>query len=131
MTAMPLTFTFSVRSVVTATAEARAKDWRDFERIMRGAVLYFTAAEVKGLLKKITKRPKQGRPPQARINNLMLDEYDVAVSEAAPKRVNKAEFARRFYEKYKKYNLQSPEAVEKQLDRLLKKRREAEAKKKG
>lgn len=94
---------------------------------MREAVWWFGPAEVKGLLKKITMRPKPGRPP-ARINERILEEYGAAVRDAAPKPVNKAKFARGFCEKY---HLQSPEAVEKQLDRLLKKRREAEAKKKN
>jgi hypothetical protein len=118
---MAITFTFSVHSLLSDTAEARANARRELERIMREAVLYFTAAEVKALLKKITKRPKQGRPPQARINKLLLDEYDVVVREAAPKRPNKAAFARGFWKKYRPH-VNSPEAVEKRLDRLLSRR---------
>ena len=118
---MPRIFTFSVPSIVSDTAEARAKGWREFETIMREGVWRFGPAEVKGLLKKITTRPKPGRPAQAWINGRLLEEYDAAVREAAPKPVNKAEVARGFYEKYKKYNLQSPGAVGKRLDRLLKK----------
>jgi hypothetical protein len=119
-------------TILTDTPEARAKAWRDFERIMREALWYFTPAEVKGLFKKLVKRGKAGRKPEASINECVLEEYDAAVRDVASKRVNKAEFGRKFYEKYhKKYPLQSPEALVKQLDRLLKKRREAEAKKKG
>jgi hypothetical protein len=125
---MPLTFTFSVPSIVSQTDEARrAKGWREFEKIMHEAVWWFGPAEVKGLVKKITTRPKPGRPP-ARINGRLLEEYDAAVREAAPKPANKAGFAREICRKFHWHN---PEAVEKQLNRLLKKRREAEAKKKG
>jgi len=96
--------------------------------ILRHGVWYFTPAEVKGLLKKITKRRKQGRPPEAWIHERILEEYAAAVRDAAPKRVNKAEFSSKFC---KKYGRHSPEGVKKQLDRLLlEKRREAEAKKK-
>src|SRR5262249_25075884 len=130
VSAMPHIFTFSVPSIVSDTAEARAKGWRELETIMREGVLWFGSAEVRGLLKKITTRPKRGRPAQVWINRRLLEEYDAAVLEAAPKPVNKAQVVRGLYEKYKNY-LQSPEAVGRQLDRLLKRRREAEAKKKG
>lgn len=120
---MTLIFTFSVPSFVGQTDEARrVKGWREFEKIMREGVWWFGSEDVKGLLKKITTHPKPGRPP-ARINERILEEYDAAVRDAAPKRMNKAEFGRLFYEKYHvQYDLQSPEAVTKQLNRLLKKR---------
>src|SRR5262249_26722770 len=88
---MPFTFTFSVPSFVSQTDEARrAKGWRDFEKIMREGVWWFGPAEVKGLLKKITTRPKPGRPAETWINGRLLEEYDAAVREVAPKRLNKA-----------------------------------------
>jgi hypothetical protein len=114
--------TFSVPTILNDTDEARAKAWRNFQKIMREGVWYFGPAPVKELLQKITKR-RQGSKPRVRINALMLAEYD-----AAPKPVNKAKFAREFC---KKYHQHSPEAVLKQLDRLLKKRQQAEAKKKA
>ena len=123
---MPRIFTFSVPSFVTGiSAEARAKGLRELETIMREAAWWFEPAEVRRLLAKITKRPKPGRPAEAWINARLLEEYDVAVLEVAPKRLNKTAFVLGFYEKYKKYNLQSPEAVGRRLNRLLKKRREA------
>ena len=128
---MSLTFTFSVPTLVGQTDEARrAKGWRDFEKIMREGVWWFGPAEVRGLLSKITKRPKSGRPAEAWINARLLEEYDAAAREVAPKRLNKAKFAGEFYEKYKNYNLQSSKAVGRRLDRLLKKRREAEVRQK-
>ena len=53
----------------------------------------------------------------------MLAEYD-----AAPQPVNKKKFAREFFRKHRQ---QSPEAVEKQLVRLLEARRQADAKEKA
>jgi hypothetical protein len=131
---MSLTFTFSVPTLVGQTDEARrAKGWRAFEKIMREGVWWFGPAEVKGLLKKITTRPKRGRPAEEWINGRLLEEYDAAVREAAPMRVNKAKFARNFCNKYPEavQKLSNPEAVQKRLDRLLKTRRDAEAKKKS
>jgi len=111
-----LTFTFSVPSIVSDTAKARAKGWRDLEEIMREGVRWFADVEVKQLLQKITKRPKQGRPPEVGIQERLLDEYDAAVRDVAPKRLNKTEFARKFCKKYDQHSLQG---VKKQLDRLL------------
>jgi hypothetical protein len=131
------TFTFSVASLVTQADEARrAKGWRDFEMIMREGVWWFGSAEVKDLLTEITKRPKEGRPPDAWIHERILAEYDAAVLDVAPKRVNKAEFARNFYKKYRPQLADhavcnSPGAVLRMLNRLLKAWREAEAEKKA
>lgn len=114
--------TFSVPTLLNDTGEARAKAERDFKNIVREAVRYFGPAKVKQVVQEITKR-RQGNTPDKRRNALMLAEYD-----AAPQPVNKKKFAREFF---KKHRQQSPEAVEKQLTRLLKARQQAEAKKKA
>ena len=119
----PVIFTFSYRSLLNDTDQARAESWREFEAIARQAALYFTDAKVYGLVRKIAKHGRPGRKPEARINALILEEYDAAVREAAPQRVKKAELGRAIYEKYHlQYDLQSPKAVTKQLDRLLNRR---------
>jgi hypothetical protein len=114
--------TFSVPTLLNDTDEARAKVERDFKKIVREAVQYFGPVKVKQVVQEITKRRK-GNTPDERRNSLMLAEYD-----AAPNPVNKKKFAREFS---KKHRQQSPEAVEKQLGRLLEARQQAEAKKKA
>jgi hypothetical protein len=114
--------TFSVPSILNDTEEARAKAEQDFKKIVREAVWYFGPEMVRQVIKEITKRRK-GNTPDERRNSLMLAEYD-----SAPQRVNKTKFARDFF---RKHGGQSPEAVEKQLTRLLKARQQAEAKKKA
>ena len=114
--------TFSVPTFLNDTDEARAKAERDFKKIVREAVWYFGPAKVKQVVQEITKRRK-GNTPDQRRNALILAEYD-----AAPKPAIKKKFAREFS---KKHRQQSPEAVEKQLGRLLEARQQAEAKKKA
>jgi hypothetical protein len=114
--------TFSVPTLLNDTDEAHAKAERDFKKIVREAAWYFGPAKVKQIVREITKR-RQGNTPDKRRNALMLAEYD-----AAPKPVNKKKFACEFS---KKHRQQSPEAVEKQLTRLLKARQQAEVKKKA
>jgi hypothetical protein len=114
--------TFSVHTLLNDTEEARAKAERGFKKIVREAVWYFGPTKVKQVVQEITKRRK-GNTPDQRRNALILAEYD-----AAPKPVIKKKFAREFSKKHRQH---SPEAVEKQLTRLLNAREQAEAKKKA
>jgi hypothetical protein len=113
---------FSVPTLLNDTDEARAKSIQEFKKIVREAVWYFGPAKVKQVVGEITKR-RRGNTPDERRNALMLAEYD-----AAPKPVNKKKFAGMFFRKHHQH---SPEAVEKQLTRLLKARQQEEAKRKA
>ena len=113
---------FNTPSVILDTEKARAKVERDFEKIVREAVIYLGPRKVKRIVHEITKGRK-GNTPDERRNLSMLAEFD---AEASKGKVNKRKFAHDFCKRHRE---QSPEATKRHLERLLKARQE-EAKKK-
>ena len=110
---------FITPTLITDSPAARAKVKREFKEIVREAVGYLGAAEVRKVVHDITKGRKGNTPDEGR-NARIVAEWDAAGS------VTQETFAGNFCQKYRRENVG---AVVRQLRRLLKaRRREAEEK---
>ena len=112
--------TFAPPGVIKDTPEARAKMEREAKVILREMERYFGREKFKELVQEISKGG-QGNTPDEERNALILSEW-------LKEPVNKAKFAREFCQNHP--GEESPDAVRKQLDRLLD-IREREAKEKA
>jgi hypothetical protein len=110
---------FITPTIINDSPVARAKVKREFKQIVREAVGYLGAAEVKRIVHDVT-IGRQGNTPDEKRNARILAEWDAAGS------VTQETFAGNFCQKYRRENVG---AVVRQLRRLLKaRRREAEEK---
>jgi hypothetical protein len=112
--------TFAIPSLVSDTPEVRARLRRDFRELVQWLDRYLEPGEVGQIVHEETVGQKGNTPDEER-NALILSEW-------LKEPVNKAIFAREFCQNHP--GEESPDAVRKQLDRLLD-IREREAKEKA